>query len=159
MGFGFVSAQLQGCLEPAPSPKADDRHHSPKTKNPRSERLQYFFKRSGKMALKSVGKPEHRRNLSTDRAGNRARSTYSHSAFLPVGATERFHLAEVIGNPRQENRFWGARTRTRTIRPPRLRRDRGHFLGFQKSFKSPANVQFLTRPAFSRCQLSSIVTG
>jgi hypothetical protein len=36
LGFGFVSAQSQGCFEPAPSPKADDRHHSPKLKNPRS---------------------------------------------------------------------------------------------------------------------------
>jgi hypothetical protein len=46
LGFGFVSAQLQGPFEPAPSPKADDRHHSPKTKNPRSEWPQFFFNRS-----------------------------------------------------------------------------------------------------------------
>jgi len=37
------------------------------------------------MALKSVEKPEHRRNLSTDRAGNRAETIYSHFAFFPVG--------------------------------------------------------------------------
>jgi len=43
LGFGFVSAQLQGSFEPAPSPKADDRHHSPKPKNPRSKRLHYFL--------------------------------------------------------------------------------------------------------------------
>jgi hypothetical protein len=50
--FGFVLAQLQGSFEPAPSPKADDRHRPPKVqaglafKNPRSERLQFFFNRS-----------------------------------------------------------------------------------------------------------------
>jgi len=32
LGFGFVSAQLRGLFEPAPSPKADDRHHSPTPK-------------------------------------------------------------------------------------------------------------------------------
>jgi len=44
--FGFVSAQSQGLLKPAPSPKADDRHRSPKVKNPGSEWLQIFLKRS-----------------------------------------------------------------------------------------------------------------
>jgi hypothetical protein len=40
--FGSVT----GLFKPASSPKADDRHHSPKLKNPLSERLHFFFKRS-----------------------------------------------------------------------------------------------------------------
>jgi hypothetical protein len=51
LGCGVVSAQSQGSFEPAPSPKP--RHN---TKNPRSEWLQNFFKRSGvvdKMAITS----------------------------------------------------------------------------------------------------------
>jgi hypothetical protein len=41
LGFGVVSAQSQGPLEPAPSPKPRQN-----AKNPRSAWLQYFFKRS-----------------------------------------------------------------------------------------------------------------
>jgi hypothetical protein len=42
LGFGFVSAQTSRRVG-TPSPKADDRHHSPKPKNPRSERPHFLF--------------------------------------------------------------------------------------------------------------------
>jgi len=44
LGFDFVSAQSQGCWRTCSFAKA-----SPKPKNPRSKRLQYFFKRSSSL--------------------------------------------------------------------------------------------------------------
>jgi hypothetical protein len=35
-GFWLRFGSVTGLFKPAPSPKADDRHHLPKTKNPRS---------------------------------------------------------------------------------------------------------------------------
>jgi hypothetical protein len=48
--FGSVT----GFFKPAPSPKADDRHHSPKLKNPRSAWPQFFFKRSSQIVTQKT---------------------------------------------------------------------------------------------------------
>jgi hypothetical protein len=55
LGFGFVSAQSQGCFEPAPSPKADDRHRSPNPKIPAPNSYSIFSNALGKIFLKEAG--------------------------------------------------------------------------------------------------------